>query len=135
MGDSSGRGRSWRVRLAIAGAIVLAAAGAVAGVVLGSGHGVAPAGVGAGIAAATALVASFWWDHAREQRGGGPGAASDAGSSIKVRQRVGRLGPSARMLGARSKSSRADVDVRQDIDIAGSGSTIVGFDGDPGQPL
>lgn len=135
MRRTSSGGHSWPVRLAVAGAIGLAAAGAAAGVVLASGHGVAPAAIGAGIAAATMLAATFWWEHARERSPQETAAVADQGLAIKVRQRVGRLGRNVRMLGARSTSSKGSVDVIQDVDVAGSGSTIVGFDGDPGQPL
>jgi hypothetical protein len=57
-----------RKRLAVAGAIMLAAAGAAAGALLGLGHGIAWVALAASITAVAQLMASFWWESAREQR-------------------------------------------------------------------
>lgn len=127
----SGHGRSPPARFLLVGVLLLAVAGAVAGVVLGTGHGVVWAAVGAGVAAVTMLVATFWWEAARERRSqdGKPRIIQ----SLRIRQRIGAIGRRGEVVGARSASSAGKVDVRQRIDTAGPDSTVTGYEGDPGQ--
>jgi hypothetical protein len=77
------------------------------------------------------LVATFWWEAARERRSqhGKPKITQ----SIRIRQRIGALGRRGQVMGARSAPPTGEVEVRQRIDTAGPDSTITGYDGDPGQ--
>jgi hypothetical protein len=74
-----------RKRLAIAGAIMLAAAGAAIGALLGAGRGIAWVALAASITAVAQLIASFWWEAARERRSPdrqGPVIAASRGSAL-----------------------------------------------------
>jgi hypothetical protein len=115
-------------------AIGIAVAGAVAGVLLGTGHGVMWAVVGAALAAATSLAATMLWESRRDRASSDTRPTGGSGR-IRVRQRVGAIRNSGRVIGVQAPAPSRQVEVRQDIDTAGPGSTIIGFDGDAGRSL
>lgn len=118
--------------LTVGGLIALAAAGAAAGAFLASWRGAAWTALGASIAAATMLMAGFFWDHLRERDGsdGGSGGFKRA-RGIRVRQRIGFLGKGGRAVAVRSRGTADGIEVRQRIDTAGEEATIVGYDVGP----
>jgi hypothetical protein len=120
------------MRMVLAGAITLVAAGAAVGAVLATGHGAVWAAVGGSITGVTAVIATFWWEAARDKRNS-PESPAGEGAHIKVVQHVRRIGRDSHVVGivARLLPTTSAM-VKQKLGKVGPGSTIIGLN-DPGK--